>query len=123
MGLFGKKSAKSVAVKYDDEKAVQVGWVLNEYAPQVRQVADRATWNDETRRTDPMAATFSAEKDPRGNLSVAVRVNKIPIGFLSSTVNSKLLPIVKRGPVPASVILHIEGQDRLCARACAASWL
>ena len=35
MGLFSKKVSKPVVIKYDDEKAVQVGWVLNEYAREV----------------------------------------------------------------------------------------
>ena len=123
MGLFSKKVAEPVVLKYDEEKSVRIGWVLNHFAREMRQVSDIAVWNEETRRTEPLAATLTYEEDPRGNRSIAVRVNRILIGFLSSTVNDELTPAVKRGPVKASVVLRIEGRDRLCANACPAIWL
>jgi len=117
MGMFSKKVAEPVVVKYDDEKAVPIQWVVTEYASMIRRVAETATWNEDKTRCEPMAALLSYEEDPRGSMNIAVRIKGIPIGFLSSTLTNELAPLIKRGPVSASVVLHLQGGKTMLASA------
>lgn len=123
MGLFSKKVVEPVVVRYDDEKAAPLQWVVSEYASGIRRVADIATWDEETKRTEPIAAMLSYEEDPRGSWNIAVRVNRIAIGFMSSTLTDELVPLIKRGPVPAAVVLYVQGRNTILANACPQVWL
>jgi hypothetical protein len=123
MGLFSKKVAEPVVLKYDEEKSVRLQWVVNEYASMIESVSAMATWNDETRRTEPIAALLTYEADPRGAMNIGVRVEGIPIGFLSSTLTDELAPLIKRGPVLAAVVLYVQGRNTVLVNACPQVWM